>query len=263
MAEFDGILFSDLHLSADKPRLNELFDAFVDRVEGTPEVACLGDLMEYWTGSKHLQCEHGQYIFRQMSRLAKGARRAIWVNGNRDHMFQGTARKAGYDTYRNRYFGEFCGVQADLEHGDLFCTRDRKYQRYRLWFRNVPWGLMGVFVPAASGHKFCQYLRSKSMGEFARRDPEYYGIQRSPVERLVFRGAKVIVCGHVHTPFSRNYQGAKDIGRLHVMSDWRENGAVVCTVKNGEYKLMRFDGENFTEFAAPESQGVYEFEMAK
>jgi len=262
MAEFDGVIFSDLHLSEDKPRLNALFDAFVSRVQGTPEVACLGDLFEYCIGRKHLQLEHGRHIFEHMQRLAKGARRAIWVAGNRDHMFNSSARKAGFDAYRNRYFGEFCGVAADLEHGDLFCTADRQYQRYRLWFRNVPWGLLGALVSAQTSHRFSRWLRSKSKGESARKDPDHYGIQRSPVERLVFRGARAIVCGHVHTPFSRNYQGAKNIGRLYVTSDWRDNGAVVCVVKNGEFSLKWFDGEGFTEFSAPDKQGIYQFEMA-
>lgn len=262
MPEFDGVIFSDLHLSEDKPRLNELFEAFVQRVEGTPEVACLGDLAEYWIGRKHLQCEQGRYVFDLMARLAKPARRAIWVNGNRDHMFKGTARKAGYRTYRNRYFGEFCGTPSDLEHGDLFCTRDRVYQRFRLWFRNTPWGLLGELFSAERAHRLCKYMRSKSQGEFARRDPEHYGIQPEPVKRLVSRGARVIVCGHVHTPFSRDYAADGSTGRLYVTSDWREDGAVVCVVKGGEFKLMRFDGRDFHEFDAPEKQGIYSLELA-
>jgi UDP-2,3-diacylglucosamine hydrolase len=262
MAEFDAVLFSDLHLFEDKPRLNELFDAFVDRVEGTPEVACLGDLMEYWTGRKHLYNAHGRHVFEQMARLAKPARRAIWVNGNRDHMFQGSARKAGYTACRNRYRGEFGGAVCDLEHGDLFCTRDRQYQRFRLWFRNVPWGLLGLFFTAKAGHRMCRYMRGKSIGETARRDPEHYGIQAEAVQREVARGAKVIVCGHVHTPFARDYVSGDNTGRLFVMSDWRDNGAVVCVVKDGQFKLMRFDGNGFSDFAAPEKQGTYSLEMA-
>lgn len=262
MAEFDAVIFSDLHLFDDKTRLNELFASFVDRVEGTPEVACLGDLLEYCIGRKHVHSDHGKFVFEHMQRLAKPAKRAIWVNGNRDHMFQSTAKRAGWTACRNRYRGEFGGQQCDLEHGDLFCSKDREYQRYRLWFRNVPWGLMGEFVPAARAHKFCKYLRSKSIGETARRDPEHYGIQPEPVQREILRGARVIVCGHVHTPFSRTYIGGKDVGRLFVMSDWRENGAVVCVAKAGEFKLMRFDGDRFTDFEAPEKQGIYSLEVA-
>jgi UDP-2,3-diacylglucosamine hydrolase len=263
MAEFDGVIFSDLHLSEDTVRLNELFNAFVQRVEGTPEVACLGDLTEYWIGHKHLRSPFGKHLFEQMARLAKPAKRAIWINGNRDFMFRQEARLAGYTALRNRYFGEFCGQPAALEHGDLLCTGDRQYQRFRFWFRHTPWRMMAPFFSADTAHALCRYVRSKSMGETARMDPDHYGIQREPVERLVFRGAKVIVCGHVHTPFSRNYQGAKDIGRLHVTSDWRDNGAVVCVAKNGEFKLMWFDGDGFSEFDAPEKQGIYKLEMAK
>lgn len=262
MAEFDAVLFSDLHLHDDRKRLNELFDAFIDQVEGTPEVACLGDLAEYWIGNKHIRSEFGRHVFDQMKRLAKPAKRAIWVSGNRDFMFTQTARKAGYQTFRNRYRGEFCGVKCDLEHGDLFCTRDKAYQRFRLWFRNMPWGLLGALFTEHQGHRMCKYMRSKSIGEEARKDPEHYGIQTEPVQQEVLRGARAIVCGHVHTPFSRDYVGGKDKGRLYVMSDWRDNGAVVCVAKDGEFKLMWFDGTEFTEFEAPEKQGIYSLEVA-
>jgi UDP-2,3-diacylglucosamine hydrolase len=177
-------------------------------------------------------------------------------------MFKGLARKAGYDAYRNRYRGEFGGRQVDLEHGDLFCSKDRQYQRFRLWFRNTPWGLLGELMPASAGHRLCKYMRSKSIGETARRDPEHYGIQPETVEREIQRGAEVIVCGHVHSPFSRDYVVDGKTGRLHVMSDWREDGAVVCVAKDGEFKLMKFDGNEFTDFNAPSEQGNYSLEMA-
>ena len=38
------------------------------------------------------------------------------------------------------------------------------------------------------------------------------------------------------------------------MSDWRPDGAVVCTVKNGQFALMKFDGEKFTPYDAPSEQ---------
>ncbi|MBZ0134982.1 MAG: metallophosphoesterase family protein [Planctomycetes bacterium] len=262
MAEFDAVIFSDLHLHDDKPRLNELFAAFVDRVEGTPEVACLGDLLEYCIGRKHIRSEHGRFVFEHMQRLAKPAKRAIWVNGNRDHMFQGIARKAGYTACRNRYRGEFGGQICDLEHGDLFCSRDKQYQRFRLWFRNFPWGLLGCFFSEQKAHAMCRYMRSKSIGETARRDPEHYGIQAEAIQREIQRGARVIVCGHVHTPFSRAYVSGEDTGRLFVTSDWRKNGAVVCVAKDGEFKLMWFDGDKFSDFEAPDKQGTYLLEAA-
>lgn len=262
MPEFDAVLFSDLHLSDETPRLRALFDAFVDRVEGTPEVACLGDLTEYWIGRKHLQCEFGRYLSRQMGRLAGPARRAVWVNGNRDFRFAPHARELGYIAARNRYEGEFSGRRVVLEHGDLLCTRDRQYQRFRLWFRNFPWWAFEPIVSANAGHRLCKYMRGKSKGDTARGDPDYYGIQAPAVERLVRRGAEAIVCGHVHSPFIREYSSEGRTAPLYVMSDWREDGAVVCVVKDGEFQLVRFDGRDFTPFNAPAEQGVYSLEPA-
>lgn len=257
MAEFDGILFSDLHLSPDTPGLNSLFDAFVERVAGTPEIACLGDLSEYWIGYKHLQTDFGRHVNSQMQRLAAESRRAIWVPGNRDFLFSWQAGESGWQVCRNVYEGDFCGRRVAFEHGDRFCTLDREYQRFRMWFRRLPWRLMNLMISAERGHRMAKDMRGKSKGAIARKNPSAFGIQDGPVQRLVSRGAEVIVCGHVHTPFAREYEGGGKKGTLHVMGDWHENSAVVCTVKEGRFRLMKFDGEGFKPFEAPEVQEVY------
>jgi UDP-2,3-diacylglucosamine hydrolase len=257
MAEFDGIIFSDLHLSPDTPRLNELFDAFVKRVAGTPEVACLGDLTEYWTNHHQARRDHGRRLVTNLSALAAGAKRAIWIAGNRDFTFDPVAEQAGFTAYRNRYSGEFCGRQVALEHGDRFCTLDHRYQRFRWWFRRVPWRFMSRLTPERTAHNFARMLRRRSLGETARKNPSKFGLQPEPVERLVSRGAEVIVCGHVHTPFTREYRAAGNVGRLYVVSDWRDDGGVVCTVKDGDFALMRFTGDSFEPFDAPSEQMLY------
>lgn len=257
MAEFDGILFSDLHLNPDSTRLNELFEAFIKRVEGTPHVACLGDLFEYWIGYMQLRQQHGKWAFDLMKRLASGAQTAVWVDGNRDFMFRKEARQAGYIGRRNLWRGEFAGVPVALEHGDRFCTLDCEYQRFRWWFRKLPWRFLQTFFTEKMGHNLAQSLRKKSKGQVVRRNPSQFGIQREPVERLMMRGAKVVVCGHVHSPFARGFAPAKDPCELLVMSDWRPDGAVVCTVKDGVFKLMKFNGEGFEPFNAPKEQQVF------
>lgn len=257
MAEFDGVLFSDLHLSELTEPLNALFDAFVERVAGTPEIACLGDLTEYWIGYMHLRLPFGKYLFDHMQRLAKGAKRAVFVPGNRDFLFNGQARKAGYEVHANVYEGEFCGRRVAFEHGDRFCTKDIDYQKFRRWFRKLPWDFLQLVISEKRGHKLAQNLRKKSKASVARKSVSAFGIQPEKVQRLVTRGAEVVVCGHVHSPFSRNYAGAKNVGRLMVMSDWRPDGAIVGTVKNGEFRLMKFDGNGFQPFEAPSEQNVY------
>jgi UDP-2,3-diacylglucosamine hydrolase len=257
MTEFDGILFSDVHLSPDTPRVNALFDAFVERVAGTPQIACLGDLTEYWIGTKHLRNDFGRHVNAQMQRLAHEAQRAIWVPGNRDFLFSWQAPTAGWQVCRNVYEGDFCGRRVAFEHGDRFCTLDREYQRFRMWFRRLPWRFMNLLISAERGHRMAKDMRGKSKGAIARKNPSAFGIQDAPVRRLIARGAEHVVCGHVHTPFSRQYEAVGKRGVLHVMSDWHEDGAVICAVKDGEYRLMRFDGDAFTPFDAPTEQAVF------
>lgn len=254
MAEFEAVLFSDLHLSPKTPAQNRLFDAFVERVAGTPEVACLGDLTEYWIGFHQLGDEHGRHVVDQLARLAHGAKRAIFVGGNRDFLMRPQARKAGFDCRGNVYEGEFGGRCVALEHGDRFCTLDRAYQRFRWWFRKIPWWLIQRLLTAKQGHRLAQYIRRKSKGETARRNPSLFGMQAAPIQRLVARGAEIVVAGHVHFPFSREYTGGGRLGRLFVMSDWRPDEAVVCVAKDGRFELRRFNGKEFLPFDAPAEQ---------
>lgn len=254
---FQGILFSDVHLAEGTTPLNDLFAAFVQRVRGTPEVACLGDLSEYWFGRLQLQSSHGQWLFGQMQALAEGAKRALWVAGNRDFMFDGQARQAGWRVCRNQYRGEFCGLPVALEHGDRFCTKDRSYQRFRWWFRKVPWSWLGVVLSARHGHAMARYFRGKSMGETARKQPSLFGIQPQPVQAHVAAGAAHVVCGHVHTPFQRAYAVDGHSGMLHVLGDWQPDGAVVAVVEDGRLRLVRFDGDKFLDFAAPSEQKTF------
>ncbi|MCC6575483.1 MAG: UDP-2,3-diacylglucosamine diphosphatase [Planctomycetes bacterium] len=254
MAEFDAVLFSDLHLSPKTPAQNRLFDAFVERVAGTPEVACLGDLTEYWIGYHQLTDDHGVHVIAQLAKLARGTKRAIFVGGNRDFLMRPEARSAGFETFKNVYEGEFAGRRVALEHGDRFCSLDRKYQRFRWWFRKVPWWIVQAVVTASQGHRIAQYVRRKSKGETARRNPSMFGMQPKPIERLVARGAEFVIAGHVHFPFSKEYASAGKRGRLMVMSDWRADEAVVCVAKNGQFELRRFNGVEFLPFDAPAEQ---------
>ncbi|MCC6465713.1 MAG: hypothetical protein IT463_10275 [Planctomycetes bacterium] len=254
---FQGVLFSDVHLAEGTTRLNELFAAFVQRVRGTPEIACLGDLSEYWIGRKHLQDAHGKWLFNHMRELAQGARRAVWVAGNRDFLFDAQARQAGWQVCRNQYRGEFCGLPVALEHGDRFCSLDKGYQRFRWWFRKVPWSWLGIVLSARRGHALARYFRGKSMGETARKQPSLFGIQPQPVQTHVAAGAGHVFCGHVHTPFERNYDAAGRTGSLHVLGDWRPDGAVVAVVQDGRPRLVRFDGDKFLDFEAPNEQKTF------
>ncbi|MHC4841375.1 MAG: metallophosphoesterase [Planctomycetota bacterium] len=253
MPEFDGVIFSDLHLSPDTKRLNELFEAFTDQVAGTPHVACLGDLTEYWIGYMQLRQPHGKFVFEQLKRLADGAKQALWVGGNRDFLLDPQARQAGYKTFRNVFEGEFAGTKVALEHGDRFCTLDKQYQRFRWWFRKIPWRVVQVFVSESRGHRMARSVRSKSKGETVRKQISMFGMQDKPVQRLVDRGARYVVAGHVHTPFAKPYGDSQ----LLVNSDWQDDGAIVCVAKDGEFSLMKFDGNRFKAFDAPTEQKVY------
>lgn len=254
MAEFDGVLFSDIHLSENTPELTRMFDNFVDRVKGTPYVACLGDLTEYWVGWKHLRDPYGKHIFEQLKRLSEGTKKSVWISGNRDFMFDGQAKAAGYVMRRNLFEGDFAGRRVALEHGDRFCTLDKKYQRFRAWFRRLPLATIGKPFSAEKQHKFARYIRGRSPSDTARKSPSMFGIQDKPVERLAKRGAEFIIAGHVHAPFQKTVGGAQ----LLVMSDWHDGAAVVCTVKDGEFALKLFDGDAFLDYDAPSEQKLFD-----
>ena len=86
-----ALFISDLHLSGERPAINERFFAFLqEQASRAASLYVLGDLFEYWIGDEELDAEDGDPLGREVAAaFAALARKGIAVmlmHGNRDFL---------------------------------------------------------------------------------------------------------------------------------------------------------------------------------
>ena len=235
---------SDLHLDGqDTPhalKFREFLQRLAEEAQTCPiELYILGDLFEFWY-------EYRRQIFRLYA-ADLAALEAAWQAGVRIFLFHGN-RDFAYGRYVRRRFGGTVlgdGEQitltdsrpAWLEHGDLLCTADRRYLRFRAVVRSWPVRLFFRLMPWSCARKLIERLREHTSADKAAKSEATLQIDLEAARRrLEERRCKVLICGHLHAA------QASDLGagyRLIVLPAW-------CETQAG----MVDDARGFREFRA-------------
>ena len=80
-----SIFVSDLHLSPERPRINQVFFDFADRTAAQAEaVYILGDLFEYWVGDDDLADPFNASVADALAGLSGKGVKVRLMQGNRD-----------------------------------------------------------------------------------------------------------------------------------------------------------------------------------
>lgn len=232
------LFLSDLHLPPEPSPLRERFIAFLEGPARTAgAVYILGDLFETWIGDDVGLQVHAREIAALTALGARGVA-VYFQHGNRDFMvgedfFQLTGMRPLVDPCRI----ELCGRPALVSHGDIFCTDDRDYQRWRRFsrLRLAQW----IFrrLSAARRMRIAGGLRSGS--DLAKRNKaeSIMDVNDGAVRAAMTRQAvTLLVHGHTHRPGTYPVNLEQGAGQRLVLPDWRED---LCD-------YLRFDEAGWT-----------------
>jgi UDP-2,3-diacylglucosamine hydrolase len=213
-------VISDLHLSPADPRGIDTFAAFARKLPGrVDELFILGDLFEAYVGSKHLTIPPYQPVVRALDALVGNGTAVTCLRGNRDFLLdEGFTRATGARVAGDEEAFESGGVKFLCVHGDLFCTRDLRYQSMRRKLRS-PWtARLSKVLPLGASLAIAGRLRKTSMAEVKAKTPGEMGIVDAEVSSRLREGYGVVLCGHVHDPRATDL----DLGQLVVLPAWPE-----------------------------------------
>ncbi len=218
---------ADLHLDGRDNERALAFRAFLARLgeeaKARPvELYILGDLFEFW------------YEYRsQLFELYAADLRALssaWEAGVKIFLFFGN-RDFAYGKYVNRRFGATVlgdGQQIILhdhrplwmEHGDLLCTDDRRYLRFRSLIRSAPMRILFFLMPWSMARRTIDKIRARSNADKATKSAREVDINHEAArKRLEQTKSRLLLCGHTHRPCS------EDLGagyRFIVLQPWCE-----------------------------------------
>jgi UDP-2,3-diacylglucosamine hydrolase len=210
---------SDLHLQTNTPATAKAwFDYMAKPTKDgitADAIFILGDWFEVWVG------DDDDHPFASLCAAVMRARAKFstlfLMHGNRDFLI-GTdfADRCSATLLPDPTRLEFNGSSYLLSHGDLLCTDDAAYMRFRNIVRSEDWQAEFLAKPLPERRVIAQKIRTESRAAHSKQ-PIYADINDTlALEWLATHGCDELIHGHTHQPASHPLA----YGMRHVLSDW-------------------------------------------
>ena len=225
------ILFiSDLHLDAKKPDITQNFLQFIEtRAISARVLYILGDLFEVWLGDDDTQ-PHYQPVFDALLRLSKSVE-LFFIHGNRDFLIgKQLAERVGMTILQEPTLLQLGSTRVGLMHGDLLCTDDVDYQKFREMVRNPDWQHDFLAKPLPERQQIAVALRDKSAQAMTQKTYDIMDVNLQAVNEQFDRmDVDVLIHGHTHRPAV--HQHGSNRTRI-VLGDWQPTASYLSWANN-------------------------------
>lgn len=221
----DIVFISDLHLSQSRPHINRFFISFLENITNRAKALyILGDFFEYFIGSDEISIFREDISNALLEANSKGLP-IYCIHGNRDFLL-------GSDFFEKTK----CQLLDDpsviliqnqrilLSHGDLFCTHDIAYQRFRKFMRKSWAQLIFLHLPLWIRKRIANQLKMQSGKKHVidqmKMDVVQSSMEKSMQEEKTFH----LIHGHTHKPAMHLWHDSN--GREYqrwVLGAWDEN----------------------------------------
>lgn len=226
---------SDLHLSAEKPALTQLFIQYLqNQTTDAESLFILGDLFEVWLGDDMVLPEYQVAIDAMKNLTAKGT--AVYVMyGNRDFLMREQFESmTGTHLINDPTIIDLYGTPTLLMHGDTLCTDDTEYQEFRSMVRSPEWQEEFLAKSTEERLAIAKNYRDQSKAATKSKNSNIMDVNQQEVES-VMQQHKVtqLIHGHTHRPNTHQFKlDSKDATRI-VLADWDQTGNyLVCDEDN-------------------------------
>jgi len=220
------LLFSDVHLSPARPAIQDILIGLLQGdARRAAAVYILGDLFEYWVGDDMVPPEFTPALNAIRALSASGVP-VFFQHGNRDFLIGAAlARRCGLQLLPDPTLVELHGRRVVLTHGDLLCTADVAYQRYRRVVHNRPLQRLFLALPRAARSRIAAGLRARTQQAVQAKPAAIMDVDPVAATALLDRfGADWLIHGHTHRPAIHPLDGS-EAGRLRIdLGDWYQEG---------------------------------------
>ena len=213
---------SDLHLQEERPEVTEAFLSFLDTTAKQAErLYILGDLFEVWIGDD-LKSELSHLIKDKLMFLKDVSTLVFAMHGNRDFLIgEKFCEDTGVTLLEDPCKLKLFGKDTLLMHGDLLCTKDVEYQKFRNTSRNPQWKKEFLDKPIEEREKITEELRSKSKKATSQKKDEIMDVSPEAVKEIMTtHDVKLLIHGHTHRPNVHSLQINQAPAQRIVLGDW-------------------------------------------
>jgi UDP-2,3-diacylglucosamine hydrolase len=232
------LFISDLHLSAERPQINEQFFAFMRNIARDAEALyILGDLFEYWAGDDDLQDPLHDAVARALDALRLKDTPVYLMHGNRDLLIGAQfARQSGARLIADPTVIDLYGMRTLLMHGDTLCTDDIEYQRFRRYAHDPGNQAQFLAQPLAARREQMLAMRAQSEQKKSEKSNEIMDVSQDAVLGVLRQhGYPRLIHGHTHRPARHLHHVDRHDCERWVLTDWYEHGGYLrCTTTGCE-----------------------------
>ena len=218
-------LISHLHLHEGRPDITQAFVGFLEETAPKAEkLYILGDLFEAWIGDDN-QSKFISEIRESLLKVNKTTE-IFFMHGNRDFLLGPEfASSSGMKLISDPYVEEMFGSPVLLMHGDLLCTKDVDYQKFRKTSRDPEWQKDFLSKSLAERQKIAKELRDVSKEATGQKKEEIMDVSRSEVIKTMRESdVDLLIHGHTHRPDFHKIDIDDLSSRRIVLGDWDKNG---------------------------------------
>ncbi len=181
----------------------------------------LGDLFEVWIGDDAGLHEYSAE--RSCLRALTGAGVPVFFqHGNRDFLVgRDFAAATGVKLLPDPLVLDLHGGPTLISHGDLYCTDDVRYQRWRRFSRRPATQALFRVLPRSSRERIAGSVRADSAAHKQATAADIMDVNDGAI-REAFRahGVARMIHGHTHRPATHEYSIDGRACRRHVLADW-------------------------------------------
>ena len=237
----DTLFVSDLHLASERPSKIELFRRFFEGpARRARAVYILGDLFErFWTGNDEC-APPAPEVIGILQECTRHNDQVYLLRGNRELMLdQGFCNLSGCRLLDDETVLDVAGRPTLIMHGDLLCSRDTSYQRYRKFMETPFIRRLFLGLPRPLRLFFTRGLQPLLKRASAQKPAGIIDVDQATVEAFMARhDTTELIHGHTHRPGVHHFTLHGQPARRIVLGDWyKEDTVLVC--RDGERKLLR------------------------
>ncbi|HMA12472.1 MAG TPA: UDP-2,3-diacylglucosamine diphosphatase [Steroidobacteraceae bacterium] len=237
----DRILFvSDLHLDEESPRAVAQFTDFLrGEARDAQALYILGDLFETWIGD-----DDDEPVRQSVCAALREFTRQVpchVIRGNRDFLLgAGFERRSGCQLLPDPVRLQSGDLRLLLSHGDLLCTRDVRYQRFREFARGAGARRGYLSLPLRVRRMLASRARADSAAYTRAAAGSIMDVDPDTVATLFGIGdADLLVHGHTHRPAVHCLRVAGRERTRIVLGDWHQGGSCLAIAADGRYETLR------------------------
>jgi UDP-2,3-diacylglucosamine hydrolase len=246
-----ALFVSDVHLHPSLPKTVEAFFSFLSQhAARAKQLYLLGDLFEYWAGDDDLSTPFNQQVASELRQSADTGVSIFWIAGNRDFLIgKKFASEAKLRLLPDPFVTRIAGYDSVLTHGDLLCTDDTSYMKFRAQVRNQAWQDAFLVKPLEERKSIIEGMRSGSKEAQRMKAADIMDTNSQAVADL-FRQtqASVMIHGHTHRPAKHTLTLDGQERVRFVLPDWDcdaelPRGGWISMDSEGNIKTYSYSGQ--------------------